>query len=130
MRVRWSRFWMRPIRITIAARSCCSSAASRALSRSACSSRWSTCSARGPARYQPYWPEFDSGGFELLDLPVPWLMRAGELVDRYRDLALGLVDATVLAATEMLSESKLATLDRRHFSIVRPGHTESLTLLP
>lgn len=84
------------------------------------------------------WPEgfaalladFDSGGLELLDLPTRWLLRAGELVARYRDLPLGLVDATVVAAAEMLGEAKIATLDHRHFSIVRPAHTKTLDLLP
>ena len=51
-------------------------------------------------------------------------MRAG------RDLPLGLVDATVVAATEMLGEPKLATLDHRHFAVVRPAHVDALTLLP
>lgn len=74
--------------------------------------------------------EFDASGLELLDLPARWLLRAGELVDRYRDLPLGLVDATVVAATEMLTEPKLATLDHRHFSVVRPAHITALTLLP
>jgi predicted nucleic acid-binding protein len=74
--------------------------------------------------------EFDSGALELLELPRRWLLRAGELLDRYRDLSLGLVDATVLAATEMLRESKLATLDRRHFHTVRPSHCDALLLLP
>jgi predicted nucleic acid-binding protein len=74
--------------------------------------------------------DFDSGGFELLDLPVRWLLRAGELVERYRDLPLGLVDATVIAATEMLGEPKVATLDHRHFSVVRPAHVEALAILP
>ena len=74
--------------------------------------------------------EFDGGGLELLDLPVRWLLRAGELVERYRDLPLGLVDATVIAATEMLGEPKVATLDHRHFSGVRPAHVEALAILP
>jgi predicted nucleic acid-binding protein len=74
--------------------------------------------------------EFATGGLQLLELPTQWLLRAGELVKRYRDLPLGLVDATVLAATEMLDEKKLATLDQRHFTIVRPVHTVALTLLP
>lgn len=74
--------------------------------------------------------ELDGGGLELLDLPLRWLVRAGELVDQYRDLSLDLVDATVIAATEMLGETKLATLDRRHFSVVRPAHVEALTILP
>jgi predicted nucleic acid-binding protein len=84
------------------------------------------------------WPEafpalhadFESGALELIDLPTRWLLRAGELVERYSDLPLGLVDATVIAATEMLGESKLATLDRRHFSVVRPAHVDALALLP
>lgn len=84
------------------------------------------------------WPEafaalvadFDVGGLELVELPTRWLLRAGELVDRYRDLPLGLVDATVVAAAEMLREDKVATLDHRHFTVVRPAHTAALTLLP
>ena len=74
--------------------------------------------------------DFDSGAFELLDLPTRWLQRSGELVEQYRDLPLGLVDATVITATEMLGETKVATLDRRHFTVVRPSHTDVLELLP
>jgi predicted nucleic acid-binding protein len=74
--------------------------------------------------------DFDTGAFELLDLPTRWLQRSGELIERYRDLPLGLVDATVIAATEMLGETKVATLDHRHFTVVRPTHTPSLELLP
>jgi predicted nucleic acid-binding protein len=66
----------------------------------------------------------------LLELPPRWLARAGKLLARYANLPLGLVDATVLAATEMLSEDKLATLDHRHFTVVRPDHVEALRLLP
>lgn len=58
------------------------------------------------------------------------LSRASSLVEEYADLPLGLVDATVLACVERLGESKLATLDRRHFSVVRPLHVEHLELLP
>jgi predicted nucleic acid-binding protein len=74
--------------------------------------------------------DFDTGALELLDLPAHWLLRSGELIERYRDLPLGLVDATVIAATEMLGETKVATLDRRHFAAVRPAHTPALELLP
>lgn len=74
--------------------------------------------------------DFESGGFALLELPLRWIVRAGELLERYRSLSLGLVDATVLAAAEMLGESKIVTLDHRHFSVVRPAHVDALTLLP
>jgi predicted nucleic acid-binding protein len=58
------------------------------------------------------------------------LLRIAELVARYRDLPLGTVDASVIAAAERLSISEIATLDRRHFSVVRPGHVPVLELLP
>jgi uncharacterized protein len=34
------------------------------------------------------------------------------------------------ACVERLGETKLATLDHRHFSIVRPAHVKHLQLLP
>lgn len=57
-------------------------------------------------------------------------MRIAELVSQYRDLPLGTVDASVVAAGERLGSSQLATLDRRHFSVVRPAHIDAFELLP
>jgi predicted nucleic acid-binding protein len=56
--------------------------------------------------------------------------RARELVDRYRDLPLGFVDAAIISVVERLGETKLATLDHRHFAVVRPRHVPTLRLLP
>lgn len=58
-----------------------------------------------------------------------WL-RIAELVSGYRDLPLGSVDASVVAAAERLSVGQIATLDRRHFTIVRPAHVAAFDLLP
>ena len=58
-----------------------------------------------------------------------WL-RIAELVGRYRDLPLGSVDASVIAAAERRDEETIATLDRRHFSVVRPSHVDAFSLLP
>jgi predicted nucleic acid-binding protein len=69
---------------------------------------------------------------ELLAEPVEprdW-ERIGELLDQYVDLGLGIVDASVVAACERLGQTRLATLDRRHFSVVRPRPCAALTLLP
>ena len=46
-------------------------------------------------------------------------MRIAELVAQYRDLPLGTTDASVIAAAERLGVSEIATLDRRHFTVVR-----------
>jgi hypothetical protein len=83
-----------------------------------------------PSAFRSLLANLTAGALELLELPAAWLPRVGFLIERYRDLSLGLVDATVVAATEMLVESKLATLDRRHFSFVRPAHVGALELLP
>ncbi|MEB3063246.1 type II toxin-antitoxin system VapC family toxin [[Mycobacterium] zoologicum] len=58
-----------------------------------------------------------------------WL-RIAELVARYRDLPLGTVDASVVTTAERLGISEIATVDRRHFTAVRPRHIEAFTLLP
>jgi predicted nucleic acid-binding protein len=58
------------------------------------------------------------------------LARCREIQERYAEHALGVVDASVLALVERLGESKLATLDHRHFAMVRPGHVKALELLP
>ncbi len=69
---------------------------------------------------------------ELLLEPVTaadW-ERITELLDEYADLGLGIVDASVVAACERLDQTELATLDRRHYTVVRPRHCAALSLLP
>lgn len=56
--------------------------------------------------------------------------RAAKLVLDYESLPLGTTDATVIALCERLGVAEVATLDRRHFTIVRPRHVQALTLLP
>jgi uncharacterized protein len=58
------------------------------------------------------------------------LHRCRELQAQYEDLDLGVVDASIVALAERLGTDRVATLDRRHFSVVQPQHVEALTLLP
>jgi predicted nucleic acid-binding protein len=48
--------------------------------------------------------------------------RMAELVERYADLPLGTCDASVIALAERLDLDEVATLDLRHFRVVRPCH--------
>ncbi len=66
-----------------------------------------------------------------VELPDPgdW-QRIAELVEVYSDFPLGGVDASVIALAERLQTATVITLDRRHFSVVRPRHCEVLELLP
>lgn len=58
------------------------------------------------------------------------LRRVRELHATYAELRLGVVDASVIALAERLGEGRIATLDRRHFTVVRPSHVEAFELLP
>ena len=74
----------------------------------------------------------DLAGEAFVTVPVEeadWL-RIAELVARYRDLPLGTVDASVVAAAERLGITTIATLDRRHFGVVRPAHAAAFDLIP
>ena len=71
-----------------------------------------------------------SGAYRLERLSAADLIRVAELESAYADLDLGLVDAAVIAICERLGETKVATLDQRHFRVVRPRHCDHLRLLP
>src|SRR5271155_3323591 len=48
--------------------------------------------------------------------------RIAELTEQYGDLPLGIVDASVVVLAERHAAHEIATLDRRHFAVVRPRH--------
>ena len=70
------------------------------------------------------------GAYHVEDLQPQDYRRVRDLCARYADIDVGFVDASVLAVVERLDEPKLATLDERHFRVLRPRHVESLRLLP
>ncbi len=84
----------------------------------------------GPAAELAFGRAFASGELVLEPLEPTDLDRVVELMGRYVDLPLGMSDASLVAAAERLGATEVATLDRRHFSAVRPRHVEALTLLP
>jgi predicted nucleic acid-binding protein len=74
--------------------------------------------------------DITDGAYIVEDLLPQDYRRVRELCDRYADADIGFVDAAVLAVVERLNESKLATLDHRHFGMLRPRHVDALILLP
>jgi uncharacterized protein len=85
----------------------------------------------GPQVEADFLESFSSdGAFEMVDLqPGDWT-RVAILVRTYADLPLGVVDASVIAVTERLGVTQIATLDHRHFTVVRPSHIAAFELLP
>ena len=56
--------------------------------------------------------------------------RIADLIETYADLSLGGTDASLVVIAERLNATRIATLDRRHFSVVRPSHTRAFELTP
>lgn len=57
-------------------------------------------------------------------------LRIADLVEQYASLPLGGTDASVIALAERLGETRIATLDHRHFTVVRPAHCDAFELVP
>jgi predicted nucleic acid-binding protein len=74
--------------------------------------------------------DITSGAYRIESLMTRDYLRIRELYATYADLDVGFVDAAVFAIVERLNEPKLATLDHRHFSVMRPRHADTLQLLP
>lgn len=68
-------------------------------------------------------PRYEIVGVEPEDLEA-----AAVLIQKYADLPLGVTDATVIVAARRRKVSRIATLDRRHFTIV--AEVRGAELLP
>jgi predicted nucleic acid-binding protein len=85
----------------------------------------------GPGLEAAFLDAFGPGqAFTLGTLLEADLPRMAALVRQYGDLPLGGTDAAVIATAERLGVTEVATVDRRHFSIVRPRHASAFILLP
>lgn len=70
------------------------------------------------------------GSLLVAPLDLETYARVRELVVQYADFPLSFVDAAVVAIAERLEQTTIATLDRRHFSVVRPLHVPAFELVP
>jgi predicted nucleic acid-binding protein len=84
----------------------------------------------GPQVEASFLSDVADDAYTLVALRPEDVRRAGELVEQYANLPLGTADACVVAVAERYNVTEVATLDRKHFSIVRPKHTAAFTMLP
>ncbi|HUZ85685.1 MAG TPA: PIN domain-containing protein [Candidatus Baltobacterales bacterium] len=91
---------------------------------------WLASSRLEPGAFLAFLGDVEAGQIVVAELERADYIRIRRLLERYEDLPLGLVDAAVVAVVERLGERRLATLDHRHFSAVRPRHVANLELVP
>jgi uncharacterized protein len=58
------------------------------------------------------------------------LERVTEILEQYAESKLDFVDATIIAVAERQNVTRILTLDRRDFTIIRPRHNPYFELLP
>jgi predicted nucleic acid-binding protein len=84
----------------------------------------------GPAAEAAFFRAVEALELEIETLTDDDLTRIADLVEKYVDLPLGGTDASVIAIAERFNETRVATLDRRHFAVVRPKHTQTFEIVP
>lgn len=84
----------------------------------------------GPAAEARFFGSIAEGDLLVEALSGSDYRRIAELITTYADLPLGGTDASVIVLAERHGVTKVATLDHRHFAVVRPSHSAALAVVP
>jgi len=72
-----------------------------------------------------------AGEYSLQTFEADDVARMADLVDRYRDLSIGLADASLVVLAARAGTTRILTFDERHFRAVRPLRGgPAFTILP
>lgn len=74
--------------------------------------------------------EVGGGNYELAAFDADAIAQAGEVIGRYRDLRIGLADASLVVLADRYGTNRVLTLDERHFRALRTLDGRPFTLLP
>lgn len=74
--------------------------------------------------------ELAGGAWELAALGRADLREARAVIDQYADQQIGLADASIVVLAARYATPEIATLDRRHFEVLRPLDGDRFRLLP
>jgi predicted nucleic acid-binding protein len=75
------------------------------------------------------WSRLETGALTLAPLDEGDAPRMRELMEKYRDLPMDLADAALVRVAEREDLTRIFTLDRRHFSVYRPGRRRRFSIL-
>ena len=74
--------------------------------------------------------ELSGGAYELVAMDAEDVAEAARVVRRYSDLGIGLADASLAVLARRLRTRTVLTLDRKHFSVMRPLDGGLFTIVP
>ena len=64
--------------------------------------------------------ELSGGAYELATMDADDVAAATRVVERYRDLGIGIADASLAVLAQRYRTRTILTLDRKHFTVMRP----------
>lgn len=70
------------------------------------------------------------GNITMETLSIQDLQRVNSILEQYADSHLDFTDAAIVATAERLNITRILTLDRRDFLMIRPNHCNSFDVLP
>jgi len=79
----------------------------------------------GPSGEAALYTSIIDGNLHVEALTAADWERIRDLVERYADLRLGGTDASIITIAERLGATRIATLNHRHFRVVRPAHVDA-----
>ena len=74
--------------------------------------------------------ELSSGSWELATFDIARFTTASSIVKQYADIPIGITDASNIVLADAYQTRTIATLDRRHFSILRLPDGTAPALVP
>jgi predicted nucleic acid-binding protein len=74
--------------------------------------------------------ELAGGAWELADFGASELEQAAGIVRKYRDQRIGIADGSNVVLADRYQTRTIATLDRRHFEVLRPVGGGRFAVLP
>jgi predicted nucleic acid-binding protein len=74
--------------------------------------------------------EVAAGTYELVPFAREDVAEARRIIEAYRDLGIGLADASIVVLASKLGTDRILTLDERHFRALRSPRGGPFTLLP
>jgi uncharacterized protein len=82
---------------------------------------------KGLARFLRTLPETK---YRIVSVELRDILRTATLLEKYADARPDFVDLSIVAVAERMHVSRILTLDRRDFEIIRPIHVDHFEILP